>query len=104
MNPVTQSKNTTTLPFLIALIFSCFALAPKASAQCPQMCDGVTFNTALGIDALVNNTTGGDNTAIGFKALENNTTGFSNTATGAAALEHTTGSSNTATGAGALQG
>ena len=103
MNPVTQSKNTTTLPFLIALIFSCFALAPKASAQCPQMCDGVTFNTALGIDALVNNTTGGDNTAIGFKALENNTTGILNTAIGTTALElNTSGGANTATGYQAL--
>jgi hypothetical protein len=100
---------TTTLPLkdsmkplallLILLASACFALAPKASAQCPQTCDGVTFNTALGIDALVNNTTGGNNTAIGYAALQNNVTGEANTANGyIALLSNTTGLGNTATG------
>jgi hypothetical protein len=61
-------------------------------------------NTALGIDALANNTTGTDNTAIGNDALTANTTGPGNTAVGAQALAlNTTGSYNMATGFDALQ-
>lgn len=43
----------------------------------------VQTNTATGLAALQNNTTGIDNTATGFDALFNNTTGSFNTATGA---------------------
>src|SRR5213076_2465479 len=39
-------------------------------------------NTAIGEDALKNNTTGNENTAIGEGALKNNTTGSKNTALG----------------------
>ena len=60
-------------------------------------------NTAMGIRALQNNTTGSFNTASGYAALQNNTTGSSNTASGIETLQHnTTGDSNTASGAGAL--
>ena len=76
-------------------------------------------NTAMGFQALYNNTTGSENTAHGFQALFNNnaddntangsqalfnnTTGFENTANGVNALgNNTTGNSNTATGLDAL--
>ena len=55
-------------------------------------------NTAIGVQALNQNSTGGYNTATGSFALQNNN-GDENTATGSLALEeNTTGSSNTATG------
>jgi hypothetical protein len=88
-------------PALALVALGCFALAPLTYAQCPQICDS-NANTALGDDALVNNT-GTDNTAVGFNALINNTTGSFNTATGAVALfSNTEGFYNTATGANAL--
>ena len=60
-------------------------------------------NTANGVAALVDNTTGGENTATGVSALAGNTTGNDNTATGVAALiDNTEGSFNTATGLSAL--
>src|SRR5437660_1437353 len=87
-----------TLMFALA----CFALAPLIHAQCPQICDD-NMNTALGDDALVNNTTGSFNTATGVLALLNNTTAYYNTAAGYSALtSNTTGGNNTATGALAL--
>ena len=56
-------------------------------------------NTANGVQALYNNTTGGANTANGFGALISNTTGSSNTANGFNALvTNTTGGGNTAIG------
>jgi len=102
MNPLTQSKNTTILPVLIALMLGCFGLSPQAQAVCQEGCL-TNSNTVLGDDALINLTTGNDNTAIGFNALISNTTGFLNTASGAFALyNNTTGGSNTANGAFAL--
>ena len=60
-------------------------------------------NTAIGSAALSSNTTGSFNTAIGIAALSSNTTGGFNTATGRLALSNnTTGSQNTATGTTAL--
>ena len=60
-------------------------------------------NTALGIGALVSNTTGFGNTATGASALRDNTTGIRNTASGREALlSNTTGERNTASGDGAL--
>jgi hypothetical protein len=60
-------------------------------------------NTAVGFDALYDNTTGSENTATGFEALASNTTGYNNTATGfEALLFNTTGGENTATGFAAL--
>ena len=64
---------------------------------------GPTFNTAIGVNALVENTTGDRNTASGAGALQSNTTGFRNTASGVSALfNNTTGFNNTASGFGAL--
>jgi hypothetical protein len=63
-----------------------------------------SYNTAVGVNGLLSNTTGRFNTATGVGALQSNTTGSSNTADGVNALQsNTTGSSNTATGVGALQ-
>ena len=59
-------------------------------------------NTASGYNALSNNTSGFDNTATGASALNNNTTGLYNTATGVNALYHNNGDNNTATGVDAL--
>jgi hypothetical protein len=118
MNPPTQSKNTTILPVLIALTLGCFALSPVARAVCREGCDNSdTFlgegalsnttlpgnsNTAIGAQALFDNTTGGLNTAIGQGALFDNNTGSNNTATGAGALFANQGDNNTANGEGAL--
>ena len=60
-------------------------------------------NTAVGRDALANNTTGNYNTAVGRSALYSNTTGNSNTAVGHVALHYNTeGHYNTAVGLNAL--
>jgi Chaperone of endosialidase len=102
MNPLTQFKNATILPVLIALTLGCFGLLPAARAVCQEGCL-TNNNTVLGEDALLSNTTGSGNTAIGFDALLNNTDGFNNTANGAFALSsNTTGPANTANGANAL--
>jgi hypothetical protein len=63
----------------------------------------LTFNTAVGAGALVDNTTGGSNTAIGSAALQKNTNGSNNTAAGFDALtSNISGFGNTASGAFAL--
>ncbi len=60
-------------------------------------------NTAVGSDALSNNTTGDHNVATGLAALQFNTTGVQNTANGGLTLwSNTTGIRNTAHGFGAL--
>src|SRR6266700_6101426 len=101
MNSLTQSKNATILPVLIALTLAYFALSPQARAVCQEGCL-TNQNTVLGDDALLNNT-GANNTAVGFDALLNNTTGFFNTAVGANALNaNTVGIENTALGNQAL--
>ena len=57
------------------------------------------LNTALGVNALFDNTTGANNTAVGQNALQNNTTGSNNTAVGRNAFgSNTTGISNIAIG------
>jgi len=62
------------------------------------------YNTGVGWEALVANTTGNLNVALGIQSLRNNTTGYFNTALGANALyTNTIGIQNTAVGAGALQ-
>ena len=59
-------------------------------------------NTAIGAEALKDNTTGVDNTATGFRALMSNT-GVENTANGSSALQsNTIGEGNTAVGSQAL--
>jgi len=103
MDPLTQSKNATILPVLIALTLGCFGLLPQARAVCQEGCNIPNENTFLGDDALVNNTTGLANTATGHDALSSNTEGGSNTANGRSALfSNTTGNFNTATGENAL--
>ena len=103
MNRLTQSKNATMLPVLIALMLGCFGLSPQARAVCQQGCLINTQNTVLGNDALISLTHGFGNTAIGHEALHMNTTGGGNTAIGAEALyDNTRGANNTATGDQAL--
>ena len=61
------------------------------------------FNTGIGSSALFSNTTGLANTAVGSNALYSNTTAGYNTAVGTSALRvNTTGENNTAVGTGAL--
>src|SRR5205809_357247 len=79
MNPLTQSKNATILPVLIAITLGCFGLSPQARAVDPPPDGGYpNQNTAEGEDALFSLTTGADNTAMGFDALYSNTTGSDN--------------------------
>lgn len=64
---------------------------------------GVATNTALGVSALLANTTGTNNTAGGYTALSANTIGTNNTAFGGSALgTNTTANNNTAFGHQAL--
>jgi hypothetical protein len=59
----------------------------------------VSGSTAVGAQALKENTTGEHNTALGFQSLQLNQTGKENTASGNEALKsNTTGNWNTATG------
>ena len=61
MNPLTQSKNATILPLLIALTLGCFVLSPQRK-RCPQPGGGYpNQNTAEDDDALYSLTTGADN-------------------------------------------
>lgn len=58
-----------------------------------------SYNTGIGYQSLLSNTTGCQNTANGYASLYFNTTGNSNTANGYASLySNTTGSNNTALG------
>lgn len=85
-----------------------FAFGSKANSNAFLGFSGNTtmtggVNTAVGVGALLGNTTDSWNTAIGHAALLSNNTGGNNTAMGDTALRfNTTGSNNTATGAGAL--
>ena len=66
--------------------------------------NGGDYNTGVGSFVLFNDTTGGANTGVGANALEANQTGNENTATGfQALLDNTIGNYNTAHGAFALQ-
>ncbi len=59
---------------------------------------GGTFNTALGYQAMLVNTSGVSNTAIGYQALKANIVGNKNTAVGSNSLLTNTGIENTAVG------
>jgi hypothetical protein len=61
------------------------------------------YNTAIGSNTLSNNTTGLANTAIGSNSLRLNTDANYNTAVGAEALRNNKGNDNTASGASALE-
>ncbi|MDQ3581697.1 MAG: hypothetical protein M3495_08830, partial [Pseudomonadota bacterium] len=104
MNSLTQSKNTTILPVLIALTLGCFGVSPTARAVSPPPDGGYSnFNTAEGEDALFSLTTGASNTAVGFHALFSNIRADNNTAVGSSALQlNTGGRANTAIGANAM--
>jgi len=101
MNPVTQSKNTTILPVLIALTLGCFALSPTARAVDPPPDGGYpNENTAEGEGALFDLDTNSspDNTAIGFNAMTLTQVAFGNTAVGSNALEFSGGNFNVGIG------
>jgi len=83
---------------LISLVLVWLLLSPIARAS-----RGGADNTATGVGALHNNTTGSYNTATGYNALFNNTTGNVNVADGSFALtNNTTGIANIAIGDSAL--
>jgi hypothetical protein len=100
----TPMKAKSLLPLILLLSLG----APIAWAQLSPAPDGgyPCFNTAEGTDALfsvqcgVN--IGFDNTAIGEEALHDNSTARDNTAVGAGALQGNNGNENTATGSFAL--
>ena len=100
-----MNRSPLRLGFLLnALALALAWLAPWqfANAQCPQICDAGSANTAFGLDALPGDS-GSFNTAVGDAALFSNTTGFQNTASGEGALaNNTTGNDNTANGTAAL--
>ena len=83
---------------LTSLVLLCLALSPTARAG-----RGGPDNTATGVDALHNVTSGAYNTADGYRALFSNTTGNANAAVGSFALaNNTTGIANIAMGDSAL--
>src|SRR5437773_8115974 len=99
MNPLIKLK-TITLPLLIAVSFAYSGLSPTAKGQLsgPSPDGGYPGgNTAEGINALhdVNTAVGINNTAVGANALTNDTTGGYNVGIGARALfSNTTGRNN----------
>jgi Chaperone of endosialidase len=103
--------------FTMAIALAWFALSPPLKAQdCPSTCPGggntgvgagaldsvnplIAFNnTAMGLNALTDDTTGGFNVAIGSFALAHNTTGQQNMAIGEEALANSNGNFNLAIG------
>jgi trimeric autotransporter adhesin len=104
---ILQFKKLTPLR-LIVFALACFALSPAAIALLPPPAPDGGYpggNTAEGHNALhdVNTAVGINNTAVGFNALTNNTTGQYNVAIGSGALfNNTTGDFNMAVGTEAL--
>ena len=108
MRPLIKIKPIAIL--LLPLVLACFALLPSAQALTASP-DVITdpdetfpnFNTAAGLEALLNVTTGISNTAYGARALRANTTGGSNLAIGGFALiNNIDGGANTAVGNNAM--
>jgi len=98
----------------IALFDGTTGLLLKNSASTDALIRGMTLglgsgtgnfaSTALGVNALLSNTTGSYNVAFGYDALSSNTTGEYHAAFGYQALDsQTTGTENTAVGYWALQ-
>jgi hypothetical protein len=85
---------------------TCAGLDATIGGTCTPLTNstsGTSDSTALGSDALRNNTTGINNTATGESSLQDNTTGSGNTGTGVnALLDNTAGGNNTSTGVDAL--
>jgi hypothetical protein len=78
-------------------------LVVKVNNQLAAKIDHLLFNTSLGYQSLLTNTTGNHNNAIGFQALYSNISGICNIANGIQALySNTTGSFNVADGYQAL--
>ena len=114
----------TTPPLLITITLLCFGLSPTAKALLPAPSPDGGYpggntaegnnalhdvntavginNTAVGANALGDNTTGGYNVGIGSLALSSNTTGFQNTAIGTQALTNNNANFNLAIGFRAL--
>lgn len=90
--------------FLTTLGFALVALAPISAVEPPPGGGYPEQNTALGEDALFSLAPAGDsNTAIGFQALYNDTDGSNNTAVGSNALHNNiTGGANVGVGHQAL--
>src|SRR5258708_38962339 len=103
MNPLIQIK--TIRPLFITLTLLCFGLSPTAKALLPAPSPDGGYpggNTAEGNNALhdVNTAVGINNTAVGANALGDNTTGGYKGGIGCFALSlTTTGFQNTANGA-----
>ena len=88
---------------VIAQLIICLGLSPSAHAVSPPPDGGYPGgNTAEGLHALLDLTTGMYNTAVGLYSLLSNTTGKFNTGVGAGTLLTNVGEQNTAVGAGAL--
>lgn len=86
---------------LTPLLAICHAVCAQQPPDIVQ--SDAAGNTAMGTQALLNNTSGDQSTAAGAFALNLNTTGFNNSALGFLALgNNTTGSNNTAIGDGVM--
>jgi len=59
-----------------------FPLSFKVNNQNAGRIENGTYNTSLGYEAFLSNTTGQGNTATGFNVLKSNTTGSYNTSSG----------------------
>jgi trimeric autotransporter adhesin len=105
MKSACQFKNEIP-PLLSGLALVCFALLPSVQAVVPPPDGGYPgANTAEGDNALlhVNTAIGINNTAVGANALRDDTTGYYNVAVGSGALaNNTTGNFNMAIGTEAL--
>src|ERR1700757_4544600 len=107
MNSKVHLKTTIRSLTLVALALLGFALVQNTQAALPPPPDGgyPGGNTAEGDDALlhVNTAIGINNTAVGANALRDDTAGYYNVAVGSGALaNNTTGNFNMAIGAEAL--
>jgi len=71
----------------------------RVNNQLSGKIDQILFNTSLGFQSLLSNTTGSSNTALGYQSLESNSSGNNNTATGYQSLfNNISGNYNTASG------
>jgi hypothetical protein len=87
-----SSLRCASLFILLVLVWLALPLMSQARGLSPD-------NTATGVGALANNTTGSYNTADGYRALGSNTTGNVNVAVGSYALgNNTDGDGNIAIG------
>jgi len=89
----------------ITTVMTCTTIgAGSGFAISPATLSTGSYNSAVGMQSLLYNTTGVQNSAMGVQALFNNTTGNYNSAVGANALQaNTTGVQNSAVGLNALQ-